>query len=409
MAYDTINHLVLAAISMSNATIYTVSKLNQGARLLLEEGLGTIWVEGEISNLIRASSGHLYFSLKDETAQVRCAYFRGRRNQQNTWTQGMQVLACARVSLYEPRGDFQLIVESLEEAGLGALNQAFEVLKAKLLAEGLFAAEHKQDLPAYPRCLGVITSPTGAAIRDILHVLARRYPVLPVVIYPTLVQGASAAGQIVKAIALAEQHQRCDVLILARGGGSLEDLWPFNEEIVARMIFNCTIPIISGIGHEIDFTIADFVADVRAPTPSAAAELVSPDGEGLQAYCQQIDVRLTQLITHRINVKRQRWQTLTQRLRHPRERLQYFAQKLDEQTHRLMAAGQKLALKRAHQLSLSTQTLQTLSPYATLQRGYAIVKNAHGAIVRSPTQVKANDRLTTTVYDGEIVSRVEGE
>ncbi|HLF66270.1 MAG TPA: exodeoxyribonuclease VII large subunit, partial [Gammaproteobacteria bacterium] len=299
-----------------------------------------------------------------------------------------------------------LIVESLEEAGLGALNQAFEALKAKLLAEGLFAATRKKDLPAYPRCLGVITSPTGAAIRDILHVLARRYPVLPVLIYPTLVQGASAAVQIVNAITHAQQHQQCDVLILARGGGSLEDLWPFNEESVARAIFNCTIPIISGIGHEIDFTIADFVADVRAPTPSAAAELVSPDGEGLLAYCEQIDVRLTQLVMHRLTLKKQRWQTLTQRLRHPRERLQYFAQRLDEQTHRLIAAGQKLALKRAHQLSLYTQTLQTLSPYATLQRGYAIVKQADGTLVRSPKQVKPGDRLTTIVYEGEIRSEV---
>lgn len=392
---------------MTTQPIYTVSTLNQSARLLLEEGLGTVWVEGEISNFVRASSGHIYFSLKDANAQVKCAYFKGRRNQQNNWAQGMQVLACARVSLYEPRGDYQLIVEYVEEAGLGALQKAFETLKAKLQTEGLFATEHKKPLPAYPQCLGVITSPTGAAIRDILHVLERRYPILPVIIYPTLVQGAGAAEQITKAIQLANQQQACDVLILARGGGSLEDLWSFNEENVAKAIFASQIPIISGVGHEIDFTIADFVADVRAPTPSAAAEIVSPDGEALLGYLEQMESRLAQRMRHQLAFKQQSLQSLTQRLRHPRERLQFFAQKLDDQTHRLAQAWHKLITRRNHQLALILQNLQTLSPKATLQRGYAIVKNAKGDIVRTPQQAKPGEQIFTTLSLGEIISRVE--
>lgn len=393
---------------MSNSKpIYTVSKLNQSARLLLEEGLGTIWVEGEISNFVRASSGHIYFSLKDENAQVKCAYFKGRKNQQNNWAQGMHVLACAKVSLYEPRGDYQLIVEYVEEAGVGALQKAFEVLKAKLQAEGLFDIEHKKPLPDYPKCLGVITSPTGAAIMDILHVLERRYPSLPVIVYPTLVQGTSAASQIVHAIEVAHEHQQCDVLIVARGGGSLEDLWPFNEEIVARAIFNSKIPIISGVGHEVDFTIADFVADVRAPTPSAAAELVSPDGEALLGYIEQLQSRLVQHISHKITFKHHQLQNLLARLRHPRERLQFFAQKLDDQTHRLKQAWHKIITKRQHKLSLLLQTLQTLSPTATLSRGYAIVKNAKGQIIRNADNVHKGETIFTTLNVGEIKSRVE--
>ncbi len=392
---------------MTTQPIYSVSTLNKSARILLEEGLGTIWVEGEISNFVRASSGHIYFSLKDENAQIRCAYFKGRRNQQNNWAQGMHVLACGKVSLYEPRGDFQLIVEYVEEAGLGALQKAFEALKVKLEAEGLFDSAHKKPLPAYPKCLGVITSPTGAAIRDILHVLERRYPILPVIIYPTLVQGTSAAGQIAKAIASANQHQCCDVLIVARGGGSLEDLWPFNEEIVAKAIFNSEIPIISGVGHEIDFTIADFVADVRAPTPSAAAELVSPDGDALLEYTEQINDRLLALIQHQLRFKQHYLHSLTQRLRHPRERLQYFAQKLDDQTHRLQQTWHKLVTKRQHHLGLLIQTLQTLSPVATLQRGYAIVRNEQGEIIRKRAQVRSRDKIFTRVSEGEIVSWVD--
>ena len=258
--------------------IYTVSDLNARARVILEECFKTIWVSGEISNLAKPNSGHLYFSLKDERAQVRCAFFRNsQRGLRFTPENGQHVLVQAQVSFYAARGDFQLIVSQMEMAGAGALQVAFEQLKQRLHKEGLFSQAHKKKLPLFPKCLGIITSPTGAAIRDILKVLQRRFSSIPIIIYPTLVQGDKAADQISMAIQRATQRKECDVLILARGGGSLEDLWPFNEEKVARAMFHCPIPIVTGIGHEIDVTIADFVADQRASTPSAAAEMVSPN------------------------------------------------------------------------------------------------------------------------------------
>src|SRR5450755_3103299 len=251
--------------------VYTISQLNAHVRLLLERGLSVVWVEGELSNLSQPSSGHWYFSLKDRDAQVRCAMFRTR----NTLCrfaprEGQAVIAYGRVSLYEPRGDYQLLIEHLDDAGLGALQRAFDELKARLAAEGLFAAERKRELPLVPRRIGVITSPTGAAIRDVLHILARRFPAAAVLIYPVPVQGVAAAPAIVAALDLASARAECDVLILTRGGGSLEDLWAFNDERVARAIYRCAIPVVTGIGHEIDFTMADFVADLRAPTPSGA-------------------------------------------------------------------------------------------------------------------------------------------
>ena len=258
--------------------VFSVSALNRDARRIIESNFGVIWVEGEISNLARPSSGHMYWSLKDDNAQVRCAMFR-QANRSLTFApkNGLQVLARARVSLYETRGEFQLIVDFLEEAGEGLLRRRFEELKRKLAAEGLFETERKQQLPALPRRIGVVTSPSGAAVRDILSVLRRRFPWVQVVIYPTLVQGATAAYEIAQTLELADSRGDCDLLILARGGGSLEDLWSFNEEIVARAIAALDTPLISGVGHEIDFTIADFVADVRAPTPSGAAEIAVPD------------------------------------------------------------------------------------------------------------------------------------
>jgi exodeoxyribonuclease VII large subunit len=256
----------------------SVSELNRQVKALLEQGLAKLWVEGEISNLARPPSGHLYFSLKDESSQIRCAWFRQRqRGPTINLENGDQVLVFGRVSIYEARGDYQLIVEQLEDAGEGELRRRFEALKKKLSAEGLFDEEAKQDLPGLPGRIGVVTSPSGAAIRDIITVLNRRFPSIPVLIYPTLVQGETAATLIADAIATAVTRDECDVLIVARGGGSLEDLWSFNEEIVARAIYECPIPVVSAVGHEVDFTIADFVADVRAPTPSGAAELVVPD------------------------------------------------------------------------------------------------------------------------------------
>src|SRR3990167_3374727 len=261
-----------------NKEIYTVSELNADARALLEGTFDRLWIEGEISNFVAPGSGHWYFSLKDANAQVRCALFKGSQRKINfTPKNGMHVLLRAGVSLYEARGEFQLIADFMEERGEGKLRRAFEILKKKLETAGWFSEEHKKEITEYPQCIGVVTSPTGAAIRDILHVLKRRYPCVPVIIYPTLEQGETAAPAIAKAIHLANQRKECDVLIVARGGGSLEDLWPFNEEVTAKAIYESKLPIISGVGHEIDFTIADFVADVRAPTPSAAAEIAVPD------------------------------------------------------------------------------------------------------------------------------------
>src|ERR1700761_9621168 len=258
--------------------VYTVSRLNREVRILIERGLGVIWVEGELSHLSAPSSGHWYFSLKDREAQLRCAMFR-QRNMTVGFTPkaGQQVLARGRVSLYEPRGEYQFIIEHLEEAGVGALKREFERLKAKLAAEGLFALERKRSLPRFPRRIGVVTSPTGAAVRDILHILSRRFPPAAVLIYPTPVQGEAAVAALVAAIELASARRECDVLVIARGGGSIEDLWAFNDERVARAIHASAIPIVSGVGHEVDFTIADFVADKNTPTPPRAAGRVSPD------------------------------------------------------------------------------------------------------------------------------------
>jgi exodeoxyribonuclease VII large subunit len=273
--------------------VYSVSRLNREARVLLERGFGTLWLEAEISNFSRPSSGHWYFCLKDAAAQVRCAMFR-QRNMLCAFTarDGQKVLVRARIGLYEPRGEFQLIVDHLEDAGLGALQRQFEELRARLAAEGLFATARKRPLPTLPKRIGVITSPTGAAVRDILHVLARRFPAVAVLIYPVAVQGAQAPAELVAALKTAAARQECDVLILARGGGSLEDLWAFNDEKLARAIVASPIPVISGVGHEVDFTIADFAADVRAPTPSAAAELVVPDAEEWLTTCLRLDTRL---------------------------------------------------------------------------------------------------------------------
>ena len=264
--------------------VYTVARLNREVRGLLEAGLPSIWIEGELSNFSRPASGHWYFTLKDEAAQVRCVMFRQRNQAIRVAPQdGMQVLLRARVGLYEPRGDFQLIVDHLEEAGEGVLRRRFEALKLALAAEGLFDAARKRELPRLPRCIGVVTSPSGAALRDVLQVLQRRFPAIPVLIYPVPVQGASAAREIAETLALADRRAEVDVLLLVRGGGSLEDLWAFNDESLARAIDHLTLPLISGIGHEVDFTIADFIADVRAPTPSAAAELAVPDSMALLA------------------------------------------------------------------------------------------------------------------------------
>ncbi len=434
------------------AEIYRVCELNRAVRQLLEENFTTIWVEGEISNLKRPASGHLYFSLKDEYAQVRCAMFRMRNNQLGfTPKDGMHVLIRAKVSVYEDRGDYQLIVEYLEETGDGLLRRKFEELKQRLANAGLFDTAHKQVVPEFPHQIGVITSATGAAIRDILHVLKRRCPNIPVIIYPTPVQGNDAAPQIVSALKIANQRKECDVLIVARGGGSLEDLWPFNEEIVAHAIFASKIPIISGVGHEIDFTIADFVADVRAPTPSAAAELVSPDRKEWLQKISQAFARLRQIMQVELRHHKTFLYGLSQRLQHPGQRLLDQTQRLDYLERNLLQAQfnllrhkqfeftqlfsklqrfepshqlnqlqqqqqnltQRLQLVMQQQLKTQQQqliyvarALDAVSPLNTLQRGYAIVKK-NGKILQNASQVKLGDAIDVRLAEGELSAIVQ--
>ncbi len=434
--------------STDQRQVYTVSALNRKVRQLLETHLSTIWVEGELTNLAQPASGHWYFTLKDSGAQVRCALFRQRgRNVTLRPTDGMQVLVRGRVGLYENRGDYQLIVEHIEQAGHGALQRQFDELKNKLALEGLFAVERKRAPPVFPQRIGVVTSASGAALQDVLHVLQRRFPVVPVVVYPTAVQGAAAAAQIVAALDLANQHQRCDVLILCRGGGSLEDLWPFNEEPVARAVAASAIPIIAGVGHETDTTIVDFVADARAPTPSAAAELATPDGVELYATISGYGRWFAQQAQQHLRRARQQVHWLSKRLRHPRDHLAARAQHLDHleirlanvmianlrrkhadlrqrrdglqaqrpdhrlrqlqvrfaHTHdNLKRAAQRTLTHRRQQLANIMNLLQTVSPLHTLERGYAIVQDRDQQVVSHVTQTQVGNALTVTVVDGSL-------
>jgi len=389
--------------------VYTVSRLNREARLLLEAGLPALWIEGELSNFARPSSGHWYFTLKDADAQVRCAMFRNANNRvRATPRDGMHVLLRARVSLYEARGEYQLIAEHLEEAGEGALRRRFEELKARLAAEGLFDAALKRPLPRLPRRIGVVTSPTGAAIRDILHVLARRFPAIPVLIYPVAVQGAGAAAEIAAALRLASARRDADVLILARGGGSLEDLWSFNEEVVARAIRAASLPVVSGVGHEVDFTIADFAADVRAPTPTAAAELVVPDrAEWLRALGAGRE-RLARAFRRLGARARERLAWLMRRLEltHPRTRLLARAQRLDELEARLGRALRRELATAAARLAAAARTLNAVSPLATLERGYAIVTGPDGRVVRAASDVAPGDEVLARTAGGAFAATV---
>jgi exodeoxyribonuclease VII large subunit len=431
--------------------IYTVTRLNQEARQLLESNFATLWIEGEISNLSRPSSGHIYFTLKDELAQVRCAMFRLRKQQLAfTPENGMHVLAWAQISLYEARGDFQIIIEDLELHGDGLLLRAFEKLKQQLAAEGLFDSAHKKILPQLPQCIGIITSPTGAAIRDVLVVLKRRFPAIPVIIYPTQVQGEQAANQIVYAIRQANQHQKCDALIICRGGGSLEDLWSFNEEKVARAIYQSEIPTVTGIGHEIDFTIADLVADRRAATPSAAAELISPDKNEWLQQCEQLLKGLVLLTSANLHHHHVLLLNLEKRLQHPGQRIQQQAQYLDhlEQTlHRLIIASLRNYIEQLNQIILKlyrfnpahhlnefktttlslhqrlTSTMQTqikqlkhhlanisralnaVSPLNTLDRGYAILTHEK-KIITSVKAINLGEKIRSEVSDGYLYCTV---
>ncbi len=441
-------------LSKTNQNIFTVSRLNAEVRLLLENEMGIVWLVGEISNFSAPVSGHWYLTLKDSRAQVKCAMFRGN-NRRVTFkpANGNQVLVKARLSLYEPRGDYQLIIESMQPEGDGRLQQEFEELKMKLAAEGLFAQTNKLPLPEHPKRVGVITSKTGAALYDILDVLKRRDPSLPVVIYPTMVQGDDAAIQIAQAIGRANSRNECDVLIVGRGGGSLEDLWCFNNELLARTIAASQIPIISAVGHEVDMTIADFVADVRAPTPSAAAELVSRDNShkdqslvakqhklasAMRYYLAQQKQQSAQLLhrlerqhpSYQLQRQSQQLDELDMRLRRAMQRfidtrqqaverkhhrlqlnspIKHLAQqksRLERVEHKLMDAMDRKLLTMRHQLAIAAEKLDTVSPLATLKRGYSITQTEQGKVVTSADDVKTGDLLVTRLANGEIHSTV---
>ena len=438
----------------SERQIFSVSQLNRSVRHLIETQLPLLWVEGEISNFARPASGHWYLTLKDDQAQVRCAMFRNS-NQRVGFkpANGTQVLVRCRAGLYEGRGEYQLVIEHMEEAGFGALQRQFEQLKQQLSDEGLFDNQHKRPMPDSVSHIGVITSATGAAVKDVLSVLERRFPSIKVSIFPTAVQGEQAAKQIVEAIDNANQLGQCDALIVGRGGGSLEDLWPFNEELVARAIFASAIPIVSAVGHEVDFTIADFVADLRAPTPSAAAELLSPDGEDILNQFEGFEILLTEAVGRKIQQLGQRADYLKKRLRHPGHKLQEQSQHLDHLDIRLRRAINSGLEQRRQQMNLvqsqltrvhpgeaigdyhslvaryvkqmsrsvkqqlevrrsktgqAMHLLDTVSPLKTLGRGYSIIRDADNAVIKSVASVNEGDVLRGQLEDGEVVFAVTG-
>ncbi|MBA5205109.1 exodeoxyribonuclease VII large subunit [Pectobacterium aroidearum] len=437
-----------------SSAIFTVSRLNQTVRQLLEMEMGQIWLSGEISNLSQPSSGHWYFTLKDERAQVRCAMFRTSNRRVTFRPQnGQQVLIRATITLYEPRGDYQLLAESMQPAGDGLLQQQFEQLKQKLAAEGLFDQQFKQVLPSPAKQVGVITSASGAALHDILQVLQRRDPSLPVIVYPTSVQGVDAPLQIVRAIELANQREECDVLIVGRGGGSLEDLWSFNDERVARAIFASRIPIVSAVGHETDITIADFVGDLRAPTPSAAAELVSRNQLELlrqiqsqrqrlemamdyylaqrnreftrlhhrlqqqhpqlrlarqQAQLVKLRQRLDDAMQQQLRQTSRRSERLQQRLmqQQPQTRIHRAQQRLQQLSYQMQSAVERQLNQNKQKLGIACSRLEGVSPLATLARGYNVTTAPDGKVLKNVTQITPGETLKTRLQDGWVESQV---
>jgi len=436
-------------------TVYSVSELNSTIRRLLESEFPLLWVEGEISNLAKPASGHIYFSLKDSQAQVRCAMFKGRNQLLRFKPEnGQQVLIRAKPGLYEARGEYQLIAEHMEQAGDGALQRAFEALKARLRKEGLFDEKLKQDIPESISRIALITSGTGAAVKDVLSVLRRRFPAIEVSLFPVAVQGDQAVPEITRALQLANELNNCDVILLVRGGGSLEDLWAFNEEAVAYAIAASELPVISGIGHEVDFSIADFVADVRAPTPSAAAELVSPSQQTymhkLQSYQRNL-IRLMQNRLQRLN-EQAHWLQSRLKTQHPSSQLMQQSQKLDNLIEDLQSSFQSIINDKQHELKFALQsllnnrpdqfidyqklqledligrlvytsesniekkqqqlanisrTLQAVSPLNTLSRGYSITRDGDGNTVTKAKNVKKGDLIITQLDKGKLRSRIE--
>jgi len=379
--------------------VLSVSQLNQRVRALLENQFELLWVSGELSGVKKAASGHWYFCLKDPNAQVDCAMF-ARRAQFLDFkpVDGMKVEVRARVTLYEQRGSFQLVIEEIRKAGLGALYEAFERLKAKLEAEGLFAASRKRPLPRFPRAIGIVTSPQAAALRDLLTTLGRRARMVPVILYPAQVQGEGAGAQVARAIAAAGARRECDVLIVGRGGGSLEDLWAFNEEGVARAIAACPIPVVSGVGHETDFTIADFVADVRAATPTAAAVAASPDSEALGEAVAGFRRRLARDARRSLDVRAQRLDGLARRLLTPSQRLARDRERLAQFARRLRRAIDIPALRR--DLERVSRHLAHLDPTQVLGRGYSIVRDADGHVRHSSAGLEPGAALDITFAEG---------
>ena len=441
----------LFSLSEKSARVINVAELNRLAKELIERNLPLMWVAGEISNFTRATSGHCYFSLKDAQAQVRCVMFR-HKAQLHDWKpeNGMQIEVRATPSFYEARGEFQLNIEAMRRAGLGSLYAAFEQLKAKLAAEGLFAEEAKQMLPRFPRAIGIVTSNQAAALRDVLTTLKRRMPSIPVIIYPAPVQGEGAAAKLAAAIATADQRAECDVLILCRGGGSIEDLWAFNEEVVARAIHACKLPVISGVGHETDFTIADFVADVRAPTPTAAAQLACPDCIDLREGAAHLYHRLKRVMERALERRMQHVDGLARRLVHPGEHIANQLRELTQLANRLRTAwahdaadrqwqlrdlsrraraqrpavdalivqqrvlAQRLAGAAGHRLDTLTARIKSmaahlahLNPQSVLERGYSMVQTADGKIVRASAEVELDADLKLTFAQGWARAKVK--
>ncbi len=398
------NHLNTCSVP-----ILSVTRFTQLAQELVEDNLAELLLRGEISNLARPTSGHWYFSLKDEHSQIRAVMFR-TANRRVTFIpeNGQQILCRARASVYTPRGDLQLIVEELEPEGIGGLQIAFEQLKTRLEQEGLFAPERKAVLPPYPQSIGIVTSATGAAIHDILNILERRATGLHIVLRPTIVQGAEASASIVSAIEEFNTSRYVDVLIVGRGGGSLEDLQAFNSENVARAIFNSQIPVISATGHETDYTIADFVADLRAPTPSAAAELVVKNRNEIEQHIDQLRLRLDSCIKYRLERSRSALGALICRLRSPEQQLHWRKQELKNLRQRLDAGINFKIQNCRHQLNLCVRELETLSPLQTLKRGFAVVEKQHDStLVTSAAELEPGERIKIRFSDATVWARVE--
>ena len=437
-------------------TAISITQLNRRVKTLIEQGITKLWVEGEISNLSRPASGHIYLSLKDDNAQVSAAWFRSRQGIQKTdYKDGDRVLAFGQVSLYEARGNYQLIIEKMEPAGEGALKRRFDALKIKLANEGLFDDNRKKDLPKIPERIGIITSPSGAAVRDVLSILRRRFPLIPIIIYPAAVQGDSAPAELIKALSTAERRKECDVIILCRGGGSIEDLWAFNDEMLARAIFGCSLPVISAVGHETDFTISDFVADVRAPTPSVAAEIIVPNYSDWLIQLSDLQKRISRLGQRKLDEKIQEIDWLNRQLisNSPTVKLKQQFQGLREMNNRLNSAIKQQVLEykslqqiitsklisfspksslqksisnfhelqqrittvikislsnKNHAVDLLTKALNTVSPLATLDRGYAIVKSeSTNKIIYKTSEIEDGDSIRVQLSEGELIATVK--